>query len=203
MELCSDQTLKEWLLDTPDRSSFLAIFSQIVDAVAYIHSHNHIHRDLKPSNILFSTDGRVKVADFGLATAMTHVIASDSGIGLAAAEAYEGPSLTRNLGTRLYMSPELETDSHYDYKVDIFALGVILFEMLTVFGTGSERVERVLELRRSRSVPACVDYSFPKYKVILLQMIALNPADRPTAAEVRRFFSNSDCDQIDFSSNQA
>ncbi|XP_063684040.1 eukaryotic translation initiation factor 2-alpha kinase 3-like [Bolinopsis microptera] len=197
MQLCSDQTLKEWLAVNKKRGEIMKIFSEIVDAVEYIHSHNHIHRDLKPSNILFSEDGRVKVADFGLATVMSNIIPSlDSGIDIN--PGFEGPSMTQNLGTKLYMSPELETDSHYDYKVDIFALGIIFFELLMVFDTMMERVELIQELRTVRTVPSFIDANYPKYKAILLQMINSDPADRPTASDVKAFFSNTDCDQIEF-----
>ena len=200
MQLCSDDTLKEWLVRNRTRhGQCLKIFGEIVNAVEYIHAHNHIHRDLKPSNILFSEDGRVMVADFGLATVMntTEVSLRDNS-GLTKVHDFEGPSMTHNLGTKLYMSPELETNNHYDYKVDIYALGIILFELFVVFGTVMERVELIQDLRSKQTVPACIDVHYAKYKVILLQMIAHNPVDRPTAAEVKTFFSDKHCDQIDF-----
>ena len=196
MQLCSDQTLKEWLAENTNRDGIMRIFSEIVDAVEYIHSHNHIHRDLKPSNILFGEDGRVKVADFGLATVMANIVPTpDSGISLT--PGFEGPSMTQNLGTKLYMSPELETNSHYDYKVDIFALGIIFFELLMKFDTMMERVELIQELRNAHKIPLSIDANYPKYKAILLQMINTDPADRPTAVDVKAFFSNPDCDQIE------
>ena len=198
MQLCSDVTLKEWLVRNKIRNEMsLTIFREIVDAVEYIHSHNHIHRDMKPSNILFGEDGRVKVADFGLATVMNTAEFSSPDF-LSTNQDFKGPSLTHNLGTKLYMSPELETNSPYDYKVDIYALGIILFEMLVVFGTVMERVDLIQALRSKMSVPPSLEVSYAKYKVILLQMIACNPEDRPTAAEVKTFFSDTDCDQVDF-----
>eukprot|EP00116_Pleurobrachia_bachei_P003262 sb/3463524/ len=162
MQLCSDQTLKDWLLSHRERAGNMNIFSQIVEAVDYIHSQNHIHRDLKPSNILFSVDGKVvKVADFGLVTVMSDVLPSCTP---QTSDYQSGPSLTHNLGTKLYMAPELESDTKYDYKVDIFALGIILYELMMVFGTGMERIEVLEQLRTEGRVSRFIDEQYPKYR---------------------------------------
>jgi serine/threonine protein kinase len=95
-----------------------AILNQIAPALDTTHSHNIIHRDLKPSNILFDEKGKAHLADFGLAkfaegtyTPLTHT----NGM----------------VGTPAYMSPEqIRGQSHLDGRTDIYALGVILFEML-------------------------------------------------------------------------
>ena len=99
----------------------LTVFKQVCDAVQYAHHKGVIHRDLKPSNILVDSEGNAKVLDFGLAKQM---------IGPAQAVV----SITQEIiGTLPYMSPEQAKGNpdHIDTRTDIYALGVILYEILT------------------------------------------------------------------------
>ena len=92
----------------------------ICEALQYAHDHGVVHRDIKPENVLVDVDGRVKLADFGLARLQ------------GAAEA--GPQLTRDsqvMGTPRYMAPEQWRGAAVDHRADIFALGVVLYELLT------------------------------------------------------------------------
>ncbi len=97
----------------------LAITAHVCDALQYAHSRGVIHRDIKPANILISEDGSVKIADFGLA------------------KSYAGQStdLTRAniaLGTPYFMAPEaLQMDVKLDARADLYAVGVMLYNMLT------------------------------------------------------------------------
>jgi len=97
------------------------LISALCDALEHAHERGVVHRDLKPGNILFDTSGRPHVADFGLAR-----LAGEHGV---------VPSVTMSnavVGTRGYMSPEQLASSKYiDRRTDIFALGVILYELLT------------------------------------------------------------------------
>ncbi|MCG3132022.1 MAG: Serine/threonine-protein kinase PknD [Phycisphaerae bacterium] len=98
----------------------LRIIEQLCLAVGHAHTKGVIHRDLKPGNILVTPDGTPKVLDFGIARA---------------ADAEDGHTLTHTghpLGTPAYMSPEqIEGSSDIDTRTDVYALGVILFELLT------------------------------------------------------------------------
>jgi Tol biopolymer transport system component/tRNA A-37 threonylcarbamoyl transferase component Bud32 len=92
------------------------VLAQTADALDCAHRHGLIHRDIKPGNILFTSDGRVKVADFGIA------------------HAAGGTQLTRSgviLGTPEYMAPEQAQGMPVDHRLDLYALGVVLYQMLT------------------------------------------------------------------------
>ena len=108
----------------------LPIAKQIAEALEYAHDHNVIHRDLKPANIKVKPDGTVKVLDFGLAKAMlddpTAIDMSNSPT-LSMAATMAGTIL----GTAAYMSPEQAKGKPADRRADIWAFGVVLFEMLT------------------------------------------------------------------------
>ncbi len=108
----------------------LPIARQIAEALEYAHDHNVIHRDLKPANIKVKPDGTVKVLDFGLAKAMlddpTAVDMSNSPT-LSMAATMAGTIL----GTAAYISPEQAKGKPADRRADIWAFGVVLFEMLT------------------------------------------------------------------------
>lgn len=96
----------------------LELTLQICDALQYAHSQHVIHRDIKPQNVLMTPDGRAKLADFGLARPLHP----------------EATVLTRanvTMGTVAYMAPEQCAGMELDQRADIYALGVMLYEMLT------------------------------------------------------------------------
>ena len=87
-------------------------FIQIINAVYYLHSNNIIHRDIKPENILIGDDNKLKLWDFGWAKELT----------------LENRSTF--CGTMEYMAPEIVGSENYDYSVDIWSLGILLYELL-------------------------------------------------------------------------
>ena len=120
----------------------LAIVPQICDALQYAHDQGIVHRDIKPENILLDRRGRVKVADFGLAklveanAPLTPPLSPSDGERVAGRPA-EGktPALTdagKIMGTPAYMAPEqAEHPGEVDHRADIYALGVVFYQMLT------------------------------------------------------------------------
>ncbi len=102
---------------TPEQA--LAIVPPVCEALQYAHEHGIVHRDIKPENLLLARDGRVKIADFGIAKILG---AEASGIGLAESQ----PA-----GTPQYMAPEQKEHRITDHRADIYSLGVVLYEMLT------------------------------------------------------------------------
>ena len=113
----------------------LAIVPQICDALQYAHDQGIVHRDIKPENILLNRQGRVKVADFGLAK----LVGTDAGAmptpALSPGGGEGGTVLTeagKVMGTPSYMAPEQsEHPSEVDHRADIYALGVVFYQMLT------------------------------------------------------------------------
>uniref|UniRef100_A0A671VJB0 Eukaryotic translation initiation factor 2-alpha kinase 2 n=1 Tax=Sparus aurata TaxID=8175 RepID=A0A671VJB0_SPAAU len=162
MELC-EGTLTAWihkkndqsLQDSKRREESLNIAQQIVTGVEYIHSMKHIHRDLKPDNILFGTDGKAKIGDFGLVTR------DDDGALM---------DRTVNKGTPTYMAPEQE-EKNYGRKVDIFPLGLIYFELLWKVSSYHERGE--------------VIFNNFSQKLIIKSMLCKKPEDRPEASTLK------------------
>ncbi len=102
---------------TPEQA--LAIVPPICEALQFAHEHGIVHRDIKPENLLLDKDGRVKIADFGIAR-MLHAEAPE--VGLAESQ----PA-----GTPQYMAPEQRAHHRTDHRADIYSLGVVLYELLT------------------------------------------------------------------------
>ena len=111
----------ESLKDKIDRSPLpieeaIDIVNQIAQGLTKAHSKEIVHRDIKPANILITEDGQVKIVDFGLAKLAGRTMVTKEGT---------------TLGTVAYMSPEQTQGSAVDHRTDIWAVGVILYEMLT------------------------------------------------------------------------
>jgi Tol biopolymer transport system component len=111
----------------------LGVAKQMAEALEEAHERGIVHRDLKPANVKLAPDGKVKVLDFGLAKAYAGDAASGSGSDLS-----QSPTLARTgtragaiLGTAAYMSPEQARGKAVDKRADIWAFGVVLYEMLT------------------------------------------------------------------------
>ncbi len=124
MDLAVGPTLAELLAAAPfDPLRACRLIRQLCDGLSHAHGHGLIHRDLKPDNVIVESRGggeAVRIADFGIAILR---------------EGTESPDrLTTGgivLGTPHYMAPEMATGSAFDHRVDLFALGVICYELLT------------------------------------------------------------------------
>jgi eukaryotic-like serine/threonine-protein kinase len=131
MELVEGPTLADRIRQGPiPTEEALRIAKQICDALEYAHEHGIVHRDLKPANVKVTNDDTVKVLDFGLAKAIEDDTAS--------IDISTSPTLSRMatqagvlLGTAAYMSPEQAKGKPVDRRTDIWALGCVLYEMLT------------------------------------------------------------------------
>jgi len=120
MELVPGHTLRDVIRAEAPMSpaQALALLEPVVSALAAAHRAGVIHRDIKPENVLIADDGRVKVADFGLAKAVTTDTRHTATGGVL-------------IGTVSYLAPELVVDGTSDARADVYAAGVVLYELLT------------------------------------------------------------------------
>ena len=112
----------------------LPLAIQLADALENAHEHGIVHRDLKPANIKLTHDGVVKVLDFGLAKVLAGDTAGTESDLNGNSPTMTGPAMSRIgviLGTAAYMAPEQARGAAVDRRADIWAFGVVLFEMLT------------------------------------------------------------------------
>ncbi|WP_322936565.1 Stk1 family PASTA domain-containing Ser/Thr kinase [Nocardioides bizhenqiangii] len=120
MELVPGHTLRDTIAKeapmSPERA--LSILDPVLSALASAHRSGLIHRDVKPENVLIADDGRIKVADFGLARAVS-------------AETQHTATGGVLIGTVSYLAPELVVDGKADARADVYAAGVVLYELLT------------------------------------------------------------------------
>lgn len=140
------------------------IAQQLVHALYYLHSRRIIHRDMKPQNILISSSGIVKLCDFGFARSMsTNTIV-----------------LTSIKGTPLYMAPELVQELPYNHTVDLWSLGVIIYELFVgqpPFYTNSIYTLIHLIVKDPVKFP---DTMSPNFKSFLQGLLNKTPSERLT-----------------------
>lgn len=109
---------------TPEQA--LAVVPPVCEALQYAHDHGIVHRDIKPENLLLDREGRVKIADFGIAKML-----GDDADCSARRIAQTGASASLMAGTPQYMAPEQKEQRVTDHRADIYSLGVVLYELLT------------------------------------------------------------------------
>ena len=159
MELVEGDDLSELIARGPlPLEEALSIARQTAEALEAAHHANVIHRDLKPANIRVRADGTVKVLDFGLAKLADQTAnkAGAAAAGPAETQTITSPAMVTGVGTILgtaaYMSPEQARGHVADQRADIWAFGVVLFEMLAgqqVF-TGDRSCSPAIPLSRTR-----------------------------------------------------
>lgn len=168
--------LEHWAKHTRD------IFSECVEVVAHLHSQGLVHRDIKPENIFLTEDGHVRLGDFGLAKAVCAERDGDGTVRMGAGRSvgqFDGPH-TRGVGTPSYASPEQMLEDRYDAKVDVYALGVVLTELLYPVQTRMERAA-LLEGLRARKLPPMANREHQRFAGMAYCMTSVDPNKRPSS----------------------
>lgn len=190
MELVEGVDLREYCdaqsLDIPSR---LRLFLTVCDAVAYAHARLVVHRDLKPANVLVSTVGDVKLLDFGVAKVVDPQVSGTATIA------------QRRLFTPEYAAPELIAGEITTTAVDVYSLGVILFELLTglrpyaVDGLSAAGIERVVLNSAPTRPSGCVTGASGSRRGHTKHCEALASRRATTPAQLRRML-RGDLDAI-------
>ncbi len=176
MEFVQGASLREYF-DAGTRfgeSDVVSIMAQLLEALQHAHEQGVWHRDVKPANLIITGDGRLKIADFGIAKVdCSHLTQT----GLL-------------LGSPGYMAPEQFTGGEVDWRADLFSAGVVMYELLTgaraFTGTTAQVAYRICH--ENPPAPSAVEpgRGWERYDAVLLRALAKEPDARfPTAAAFR------------------
>jgi ABC-type oligopeptide transport system substrate-binding subunit len=168
MELVDGRSLHSH--QTEDFDEIVQIAQQICVALGHAHAHEVIHRDLKPENVLIARDGTAKLTDFGLARSVGSRLSSEGMI----------------VGTVFYLAPELARGQDYDGRADLYALGVMLYELTTgkLPFTSDDPLAVISQHLNAPVIPPRAKNPAirPALETLILGLMAKDPADRPSSA---------------------
>ncbi|WP_324717676.1 Stk1 family PASTA domain-containing Ser/Thr kinase [Carboxydochorda subterranea] len=174
MELVDGKSLKQILQEHTrlDPVAAVAVTLAVAKALSHAHRHGLIHRDIKPHNILVTTEGLVKVADFGIARAASATSLTDSGT---------------VLGSVHYFSPEQARGQSIGVASDLYSLGIVLYEMLTGHVPFTADSPIAVAIRQIHDpVPPIRDQVPgvpPQLERTVMHLLAKDPARRPASAD--------------------
>jgi eukaryotic-like serine/threonine-protein kinase len=171
MEHVPGRSLRQFLDEGPAMSveRALALAERICEALCYLHGQGVIHRDLKPENIIVDEGGNPTIVDFGIALDRSSRRLTWAG-------------LSAQLGTPDYMAPEQIRGHRGDERVDIYALGLIVYELLA--GTLPNEAATSSEMMKARTqgqprhLTAAVPGIDPRVAAVVMRSLALRPSDR-------------------------
>ena len=176
LEYIEGQTLRSILTDHAPFSLEEAswIIRKLASALTYLHKHGVYHRDLKPENVILDSTGRVHIIDFGIAL-------------LEGARRVTWRNLSDVLGTPDYISPEQIQGKRGDARSDLYALGIIFYEMLTgavPFSGDNAMAVMNQHLSAAPALPSKLNPAIPpNIEAIIMKTIRKNPKERYQSAE--------------------
>jgi len=179
MEFIEGRSLRAMLGKTPmPLEQAMALAGQVAGALAYLESNGVVHRDIKPENILVTADGAVKIIDFGIAL-------------FQAERRMTWAGLSSTIGTPDYMAPEQIRGRRGDARTDVYALGMLLYELLTAHlpydGPNARALMRAKTSEEPRSPSYWVPGFDPHLEAIILRALERDPRNRYAgAAEMLR-----------------
>ena len=153
---------------------------QVAEGLEAAHANGLVHRDLKPSNLIEREDGTVKIADFGIARSVDATALTEEG---------------SIVGTAAYLAPEQAEGGTVSHETDLFALGVVLYELLT--GRQPWKVDSLAALaaRRQAPTPDAPAGTPEGLRLAIERSLEPEPADRPSASEVARLLGDSPAEE--------
>lgn len=186
MEYCKGASLLSYIR-RPDfhfsDSEIFGIFTQIIEGLCYIHKKQMVHRDLKPGNILFDEQGTLKICDFGLALQILK--AEDMPVNLNGDRSHLDETVYA--GTPLYSPLDMSAEggADFDCKMDIYSLGVILFELLSDFKTDGEKIVAIKTLKETGHTNAAFKLRYQFRAALVDKLIHGQKASRPDAEDIK------------------
>lgn len=176
MEYVEGNSLREYF-DRGTRfneQDVVSIMSQLLDALAHAHGRRVWHRDIKPANLIVMMDGRVKVADFGIARIETSDLTHTGAV----------------MGSPGYMAPEQYAATTIDHRADIFAAGVVFYHLLTgkkpFVGSAEQVAYAICHTAVPRPSLVDPDKGWERYDAVVEKALAKRPEDRFKTAEAFR-----------------
>ncbi|XP_017776444.1 PREDICTED: eIF-2-alpha kinase GCN2-like isoform X2 [Nicrophorus vespilloides] len=178
MEFCEKKTLSEAIQDglESDPRTMWRFFKEIAMGLSFIHSKRLIHRDMKPNNVLICKNNKIKIGDFGLAKSLYMNKSRPGNTG----KTLDINKFSSCVGTPPYSAPEMSSGI-YDFKVDIYSLGVIFLEM-NYNCTKTELYEVLNNINHSQTFPEAMTSNLEKEFII--NMLSKDTSNRPTSEKL-------------------
>ena len=198
MEFCEGMTLSQYIknhnnVGISNKTMFIFTY-QILKSLRKIHIKNIIHRDINPDNIYIVSETSIKIGDFGSAKEIKlpkiesnfykNFIQSQSSTNVnKLINSYDEDEI-ENQGPSLYLSPEQIMKKKVNLKVDIYATGIVLYEMMCNFENDEIKLKKILELKDNQIIMREVIEKFPLQTKLVMRMTAKEPQNRPDCNEI-------------------
>ncbi|MDT0567813.1 protein kinase [Streptomyces sp. DSM 3412] len=180
MELVEGRTIRDLLInaEAPGPEQALIIVSGVLEALAYSHQHGIVHRDIKPANVIITTNGAVKVMDFGIARALHGASTTMTQTGMV-------------MGTPQYLSPEQALGKAVDHRSDLYATGCLLYELLALRPPFIGETPLSVVYQHVQDIPVPPSETSegaapPELDGLVMRSLAKDPDDRFQTAEEMR-----------------